>query len=246
MTMSGQTTLAGAVVLVTGAGQPLGDAIARRLGEAGARLALVHLPEDEGAARRLQSETGAPVALACDPRDPEAVRGAVRAVAAQCDGLDALVTATVARVRGSARTLPFEEWARVIDVELSGSLYFSREAMRMMVRRRHGLIVNVADTFGLKLAAANNAAARGVAALMRALASEAAPHNIRVNAVSVSTMPHEFDGVDVAGGQSALRDTTFGRAAHPEEVAAAVHFLLSEDARFINGHAIPVNGGLYP
>jgi NAD(P)-dependent dehydrogenase (short-subunit alcohol dehydrogenase family) len=244
--MSGETTLAGAVALVTGAGQPLADAIARRLGAAGARLALVHLPEDEDAARRLQSETGAPLVLACDPRDPEAVRGTVRAVASRCNGLDALVTAAVARVRGSARSLPFEEWARVIDIELSGSLYFSREAMRMMMRWHHGLIVHVADTFGLKRAVANNSAARGVAALMRALASEAAPHHIRVNAVSVSTMPHEFDGVDVAGGQSALRDTTFGRAAHPEEVAAAVHFLLSEDARFVNGHALPVNGGLYP
>jgi len=244
--MSGETTLAGAVALVTGAGQVLADAIARRLGQAGATLALVHLPEDEAGARRLQSETGAPLVLACDPRDPEAVRRTVRAVAAQCGGLDVLVTAALARVRGSVRTLPFEEWKRVIDIELSGSVYFSREALRAMLRGHRGQILNVADTFGLKLAAANNAAARGVAALMRALASEAAPHNIRVNAVSVSTMPHEFDGVDVAGGQSALRDTTFGRAAHPEEVAAAVHFLLSEDARFINGHAIPVNGGLYP
>jgi len=138
MTMSGQTTLAGAVVLVTGAGQPLGDAIAQRLGEAGARLALVHLPEDEAAAQRLQSETGAALALACDPRDPEAVRGAVRAVAAQCGGLDALVTATVARVRGSARTLPFEEWARVIDVELSGSLSVATEPHQVAWLRAQG------------------------------------------------------------------------------------------------------------
>lgn len=244
--MSGEMVLDGAVALITGAGQPLGDAIARRLQRAGATLALVHLPWDEAAARRLQDETGAPVLLACDPRDPAAVRQTVRAAASKCGGIDVLVTAAVARVRGSARTLPFEEWSRVIDIELSGTLYFSREALRAMLRRHRGRILNVADTFGLKLASANNAAARGVAALMRALASEAAPHNVQVNAVSVSTMPHEFEGVDVAGGQASVRDTTFGRAAHPEEVADAAHFLLSNDARFVNGHALPVNGGMYP
>jgi 3-oxoacyl-[acyl-carrier protein] reductase len=244
--MNAEMTLDGAVALITGAGQPLGDAIARRLKRAGVTLALVHLPWDEAAARKLQEETGAKVLLGCDPRDPEAVRQTVRAVARQCGGLDVLVTAAVARVRGSVRTLPFEEWTRVIEIELCGSLYFSREALRAMLRRHRGRILNVADTFGLKLAAANNAAARGVAALMRALASEAAPHNVQVNAVSVSTMPHEFEGVDVAGGQGSLRDTTFGRAAHPEEVADAAHFLLSDDARFVNGHALPVNGGMYP
>lgn len=243
--MSGQT-LAGKVALVTGAGQPLGDAIARRLTAAGARLGLVALPEDEERGRAIAQEIGAEVVLICDPRDPDDVRRAVRGVSSACGGLDILVTAAVARVRGSVATLPFEEWARVIDVELSGSLYFSREALRAMLKRGRGDILNVADTFGLKLAAANNAAARGVAALMRALASEAAPHHVRVNAVSVSTMPHEFDGVDVAGGKSSLGNTTFGRAARPEEVADAAHFLLSADARFINGHALPVNGGLYP
>jgi 3-oxoacyl-[acyl-carrier protein] reductase len=244
--MSGETTLAGQVALVTGAGQPLGDAIARRLSRAGARVALCHLPEDEDRARQLQAEIGVPLLLGCDPRDPEAVRRTVRAVATEYQGLDIVVTAAVARVRGSVRSLPFEEWTRVIDTELTGSLYFSREALRAMLKWHRGQILNVADTFGLKLAAPNNAAARGVAALMRALASEAAPHNVKVNAVTVSTMPHEFDGVDVAGGSSSLASTTFGRAARPEEVAAAVQFMLSEDAGFINGHALPVNGGLYP
>jgi 3-oxoacyl-[acyl-carrier protein] reductase len=244
--MNAEATLAGQVALVTGAGQPLGDAVARRLGRAGATLALVALPEDEERGRVLHAEVGGAVFSCCDPRDPAQVRRTVRAVTAACGGLDILVTAAVARVRGSVSTLPFEEWSRVIDVELSGSLYFSREALRAMLKGKRGSILNVADTFGFRLAAANNAASRGVAALMRALASEAAPHHVRVNAVTVSTMPHEFDGVDVAGGKSALRDTTFGRAARPEEVADAAHFLLSDDARFINGHALPVNGGLYP
>lgn len=238
--------LTGRVAVVTGGGQPLADAIARRFAAAGARLALVHLPEDAEAAARTAAACGA-LTFACDPADPEAVRAVVRTLASELGTLDVLVNAVCARDGGASHELADEAWRRVVEVELSGTLYFCREAVRPMLKQRSGRILNLTDVAGLRGEAghANHSAARaGVAALTRALASELAPLGIRVNAVSVAYLDHELPALDDAARSRIVGNTPLGRAGGADEVAEAALFLAA-GASFTTGHLLAVNGGLY-
>jgi 3-oxoacyl-[acyl-carrier protein] reductase len=236
------------VALVTGAGQPLADAVARRFAAAGARVALVHLPEDTQAARDSAATCGAALVLACDPAQPDAVRAAVRQVVAELGGLDVLVNAAVQRSGGASHELSDTAWQRVVEVELSGTLYFCREAVRPMLKQRSGRILNLTDVAGLRGEArhANHSAARGgVAALTRALASELAPLGIHVNALSVAYLDHELPTLDDGARARLLSNTPLGRAGAADEVASAALFLATSGSSFTTGHLLAVNGGLY-
>jgi 3-oxoacyl-[acyl-carrier protein] reductase len=246
--MSTDGALRGKVALVTGGGQPLGDALARRFASAGARVVLAHLPADAAAAARSAEALAPALALECDPADPEAVRAAVRRVTAELQTLDVLANVVVARAGGASHELGDEAWRRVLDVELSGTLYFCREAIRPMLKQRSGRILNLTDVSGLRGEAghANHAAARaGVAAMTRALASELAPLGVHVNALSVAYLEHELAGLDEAARARLKGNTPLGRAATADEVAEAALFLASGAASFTTGHLMAVNGGLY-
>ena len=245
--MSEPGMLAAKVALVTGAGQPLADAVARCFAREGARVALVCPP---GRLEQARASTGAPPALLaeCDPADPEAVRAVVRRVVDELGRLDVLANTAVHRADGAAATLALDDWQRVLDVELSGTVYFCREAIRPMLRQRSGRIVNVTDVAGLRGEArgVNHATARGgVAALTRALAAELGPLGVHVNALVVSRMAHEEDGLDEKTRTRLLRNTAFGRMGTVEEAAGAALFLASDAASFTTGHLLQVNGGLY-
>lgn len=241
-------SLQGKAALVTGAGQTLADAVARRFAAAGARVALAFLPGDAEAARRTAEACGAALALECHPADPEAVRAAVRHVVAELGALDVLVNAAVERCGGASHELSDEAWQRVVDVELSGTLYFCREAVRPMLKQRSGRILNLTDVAGLRGEAghANHSAARGgVAALTRALASELAPLGVQVNALSVAYLDHELAALDERARARLLGNTPLGRAGAAEEVAEAALFLATSASSFTTGHLLAVNGGLY-
>lgn len=236
------------VILIHGVGQPLADAIARRLAGPEVRLALLGLPEDAAGLEATAAELVADVVLECDPADPAAVKSAVRQVVTELGGLDVLVNATVHRDNAAACSLSDAQWQRVIGVELSGTLYFCREAIRVMMRKRRGRIVNVTDVSGLRGEAesANHSSARGgVAALTRALASEVAPQGIYVNALGVSTLDEELAALPEASSKRLIENTPLGRAASAAEVAEAAAFLASAAASFTTGHVLQVNGGLY-
>src|SRR5688572_15369410 len=214
MSVSVDMSLENQVVLVTGAGQPLANAVAECFAAAGGRLALAHLPCDADAAARLAETTHAALVLPCDPADPAAVRDIVRCVASRLGSIDVLANAVTHRAGGAAHEIALDDWRRVVDVELSGTLYFCREVIRPMLRKRRGRIINFTDVAGLRgeAAHANHAAARGgIAALTRALASELAPIGIHVNAVAVSYLAHEVDALDEAGRQRLLRNTPLAR-----------------------------------
>jgi NAD(P)-dependent dehydrogenase (short-subunit alcohol dehydrogenase family) len=246
--MSEARMLDAKVALVTGAGQPLADAVARCFAREGARVALVCLPGDLAAARTALGD-GRPVLLAeCDPGDPEAVRAVVRRVVEEQGRLDVLANTATCRADGLARALTLDDWQRVLDVELSGTLYFCREAIRPMLRQRSGRIVNVTDVAGLRGEArgVNHATARGgVAALTRALAAELGPLGVHVNALVVSRMAHEEEGLDEKTRTRLLRNTAFGRMGTVDEAAGAALFLASDASSFTTGHLLQVNGGLY-
>jgi 3-oxoacyl-[acyl-carrier protein] reductase len=248
VSVSVDVSLQDLVVLVTGAGQPLANAVAECFAGAGGRLALAYLPGDADAAARLAETTQASVALACDPADPAAVRHTVRSVASQLGSIDVLANAVTHRVEGAAHEIPLDDWRRVVDVELGGTLYFCREVIRPMLRKRRGRIINFTDVAGLRgeVAHANHAAARGgIAALTRALASELAPLGIHVNAVAISYLAHEVDALDEAARLRLLRNTPLARVGRADEAARAALFLASDACSFTTGHLLQVNGGLY-
>lgn len=239
-------TLASKVALVTGVGQPLADAVARVFAREGALVVGAALPGGLDAARLAHGPAARLVE--CDPADPDAVRAVVRRVVDEHGRLDVLANTATHRADGPAGSLALDDWQRVLDVELSGTVYFCREAVRPMLRQRSGRIVNVTDVAGLRGEArgVNHATARGgVAALTRALAAELGPLGVHVNALVVSRMAHEEAALDERTRARLVRNTAFGRMGTAEEAADAALFLASDAARFTTGHLLQVNGGLY-
>jgi len=244
--MSGR--LEGQVVLVTGGGQELADAIAAAFSAEGGRIALCYQVEDEVAAHATARTTSAAWAQACDPSDPEAVRVCVREVHEALGAVDVLVCGAVCRSGGPTHALDDIAWRRVLGIELSGTLYFCREVIRPMLRKRCGRIITLTDVAGLRgeAGASDHAAARGgVAAMTRALAAELAPIGIYVNALVVGPLESELATLTTSGRDRLLRHTPLGRAARAEEVAQAALFLASPTTTSTTGHLLQVNGGLY-
>jgi NAD(P)-dependent dehydrogenase (short-subunit alcohol dehydrogenase family) len=246
--MNDEKALMSRVALVTGGGQPLADAVARAFLREGARVALACLPGQSAAVRAAFTDEAPALVCECDPADPEAVRATVRQVVQDLGGLHILANLATARSDGAVPTLSSHDWTRVLDVELSGTLYFCREAVRPMLRQRGGHIVNLTDVAGLRgeARAANHATASGgVAALTRALAAELGPMGIHVNALVVSRMAHEEGQLDETTRARLRRHTAFGRLGTVEEAAGVALFLASGAATFTTGHLLQVNGGLY-
>lgn len=236
--------------VVVGAGQPIADAVARRFAAAGARLALCHLADDTDAAQALASELGGVPCYECDPADPASVRTTMRRAVKELGGLELLANLTVYRNRLGkllSHEVELSDWCRLQDVLLGGTVYFCREAIRVMMRKKRGRILNLVDQASQagKVARGDYAAARGgIAALTRALSGEIGPLGIRINAVSASYLDNELGLLTEEGRQGLLDATPLRRAGTVEEVADAALVLCSESTRFTTGHVLQVNGGL--
>lgn len=234
------------VALVTGASAGIGAATVRRLAERGHRVALTYLRRREEA-EALASEIGG-LALPLDLRDAPATSAAVRAVERQLGGVEILVLNA-----GTTRDalLPFvsdEDWQQVVDVNLTAAFRLVRAAIRPMYSRRWGRIVAIASASGLLGQAGQThyaAAKGGLLSFCRALAREAAPYGVTVNAVAPGFVESELLArLSAEKLAQALVGVPLGRVAQPHEVAAAVEFLASEEASYLTGQTISVDGGL--
>ncbi|MEV0399399.1 glucose 1-dehydrogenase [Actinoallomurus sp. NPDC050550] len=233
----------GRVVAVTGAGTGIGRAIARRFGAEGAEVLVADL--DAASAERTAREIPGARAIAVDVTD----RASVRAALADTP-IDVLVNNAGGATDAAFETLSEDAWDQDVDLCLKGTFLCTQAVLPVMLQQGGGAIVNVASVNGLVHVGneAYSAAKAGVLSLTRSVAVRYGPQGIRCNAVAPGTIrtgtwddrERRSPGVlDRVAGWYPLR-----RVGSPDDVAAAVAFLASDDAAWISGTTLPVDGGL--
>jgi 2-hydroxycyclohexanecarboxyl-CoA dehydrogenase len=242
--------LEGKVAFVTGAASGIGRATAMRLGEEGARVAAADLNAD-GAAATASAIGPEAVGLGLDITDLSSVAAAMAEAERQLGSVEILVNCA-----GWDRVEPFldsseETWDRIIDVNLKGVIRCTRSVLDGMISRRSGRIVNVSSDAGRVGSSGEvvySGAKAGIIGFSKGVARETARHGLRVNVVC----PGPTDTPLMAAtseanprlGEALVKAIPFRRLAKPEEIAAAIAFLASDDASFITGQTLSVSGGL--
>ena len=248
--VDGHGLLAGKVVVVTAAaGAGIGSAVATRAVEEGATVVVsdIHERRLAEAADALEALGGSrPLACMCDVRDETQVQNLLDAAVAEHGRLDVLVNN--AGLGGDTRLVDMddEEWDRVLDITLTGTMRCTRAALRIMEAQGHGVIVNNASVVGWRAQAGQThyaAAKAGVMALTRCSAVEAAGSGIRTNCVSPSLAMHPFLARTSSEEllASLVDGEAFGRAAEPWEVANVVVFLASDYSSYMTGEVVSVS-----
>jgi 3-oxoacyl-[acyl-carrier protein] reductase len=244
--MADFASLDGKVALVTGGSRGIGAAIARELGAAGARVA-VNYRESSDVANEIAAEIGG-IAMAGDVADREQAAALVTRVEEELGDLDCLVNNAGVTRDGLIARMSDEDWDAVLDTNLRGTFNTCRAVSRKMLRRRSGSIVNLTSVVGIhgNPGQANYAASKaGIIGLTKALARELGTRGVRVNAVAPGYIDTELTDVLPDEVRNAiLGNTPLGRLGEPEDVARAVRFLCSDEAAFVTGVVLLVDGGL--
>jgi 3-oxoacyl-[acyl-carrier protein] reductase len=239
--------LSGKMALVTGASGGLGGAIARALHRQGAHLALSGTRRD--ALEALASELGERAhVLPCDLSDSSAVEALVPAAEAAMGRLDVLVNnAGVTRDNLFIR-MKDAEWDTVISVNLTAAFRLARASLRGMIRRRHGRIIAITSVVGVtgNPGQGNYAAAKaGLIGMSKALAAEVASRGITVNCIAPGFITSPMtDALDEKQRAAILAGVPIGRLGAASDIGAAVTYLASQEAGYITGQTLHVNGGM--
>jgi 3-oxoacyl-[acyl-carrier protein] reductase len=240
------------VVLVTGGSRGIGRACAVAFGEKGARVVLTYVGNEAAAQEAVglvEAAGGRAVALKLDVADARACAELVERVVKEQGRLDVLVNNAGVAVDGLALRVKDEDWDRQLDTNLKGAFALMRAAARPMMKQRQGAIVSLTSVVGESGNVGQSvysASKAGLIGLTKSLARELSSRNIRVNAVSPG-----FIDTDMTARLSEdlktkmLEGIPLGRLGAAKEIAQAVRFLASEEASYITGEVLKVNGGLY-
>ncbi len=236
-------------IIVTGAGRNIGEGIAHALADEGARVAVVDIIREraESVARDINAaHAGAALPVACDVTNSDDVQAMVAGVVDAWGDIYALVNNVGVVDRKDILETDEAEWDRVINISLKSVFLVSKYvAQRMVGQGKGGRIINIGSTSGLagrSNAVAYPSAKAGVYNLTRSLAMQLAPHGIRVNTVTPNRIRTEAEpGAPPRNWQVT---NLVGRQGTPQDVAAVVAFLASDDADFITGSDITVDGGV--
>jgi 3-oxoacyl-[acyl-carrier protein] reductase len=236
---------------VTGASRGIGRAIALALGKAGARIVVAsNEPENnEKVASEIREAGGEAVTVYLDLSSPESIKDAFGTVLKQFGYIDILVNNAGVTKDGLAVRMKPADWDLVLNINLRGAFLAAQQALPGMMKERWGRIVNIASVVGQSgnPGQANYVASKaGVIGLTKALAQEVGSRNITVNAVAPGFIETDMTAKLTPEQRDAmLAKVPLKRAGLPEDVAAAVKFLASDDAAYITGHILSVNGGMY-
>ena len=234
-------------ILISGGSRGIGRACVEAFVARGDDVAFLYRTRDKEAAE-VAAATGA-LALKADISNPAEVRRAVVEAEAALGGtIDVLVNNAAVSWIGQMQDMTDAEWRAVLDTNLSGAFYLSREVVAGMVRNRYGRIVNIGSMWGKVGAScevAYSATKAGLRGLTMAMAKEFGLSGITVNCIEPGFIETEMNAaIDESSKQALCEETPLGRMGTPEEVASAVVFLASDAAAFITGQVVGVDGGL--
>ena len=249
--------LANRRALITGAGSGIGMATAIRLADEGAAVAVVDVRADaaECVAEDVRRRGGRAAALAADVGDEQSVAAAVEGAAAALGGLDTVAACAGIVVAGATHELTLDTWETMLRVNLTGVFLAVKHAVPHLIDAGGGAIVTIGSTASLVAAGRSSvydASKGGVLQLTRAIAVEYVDHGIRANCVCPGVVSTNLAAnsrqltqlsTDAPAAPAGRIDVPMSRAADPAEIAAVVTFLCSDDASFVTGAAVPVDGG---
>ncbi|WP_223521664.1 SDR family NAD(P)-dependent oxidoreductase [Pseudomonas sp. GL-B-19] len=243
--------LQGKIAFVTGAGSGIGEATALRFAEEGATVVLCgrRIEPLQGVQEKIRTQGGQAEIAVADVSDEQAYVGALQATAQRHGRLDILVNNAMAYTWGGIDTMTTSDWHANFATTVDGTFWGTRTAMQLMKEQGGGSIVNIASIcglFGTAWMAGYSAAKAAVINFSRAAASEGAPHNIRCNVI----IPGVVDTPATAGmlGDAKTRTNTekvipMKRVGLPVELANAILFLASDEASYVTGASLAVDGG---
>jgi 3-oxoacyl-[acyl-carrier protein] reductase len=243
--------LSNKVAVVTGAAQGIGQAIAEKLAQRGADVVVANqkIEKAEAVAERIRATTGRrAMATVVDVADSEAAKEMIERAVAELGNIDILVNNAGTTRDNLIMRMSEADWDLVLSINLKGVFNCSKAAVRHMMRKRYGRIINIASVVGLAGQAGQtnySASKAGIIGFTKSLAKEVGSRGITVNAVAPGFVPTALtDVLSEEQRNTAIQMTPLGRLASVEDIANAVAFFASDEAGFITGQVLSVDGGL--
>ena len=232
-------------ILISGGSRGIGAALVKGLAADGHRVVFLYR-HNVAAAEAVAAACGA-LAIRCDVSDPDAVKGAVDAARTAMGGIDVLINNAGVSHIGLSRDVTDAEWRNVLDTNLSGAMYLAREVQGDMIAKGGGRILNIGSMWGKTGAScevAYSASKAGLRGLTMALAKELGPSHITVNCIEPGLIDTEMNkALDEQTRAALIEETPLCRIGTPEDVLCAARFFLSDEAGFITGQCLGVDGG---
>ncbi len=240
--------LEGRKAIVTGGAQGIGFAIAKRLDAEGAAVALFDINEE--LVKKSAAELKNGIGVRCDVSSPDSIEAAIKEAAEEMGGLDIVVNNAGILPKSMIEDVTEKDWDLTLDINLKGAFFMSQKALPWLKKSEHARIINTSSLAGrmggFETCMAYSASKGGINAITMGMARQLAKYHINVNAVCPGTTETPITKAFSEEAMARLLTRIpLGRLGKPEDMAAAVAFLASDDASFITGHMLDVNGGMH-